>query len=418
MTSIEHWLDHIGSQHNQAIDLTLSRVAEVADKLQLRSSAVPIITVGGTNGKGTTVALLTNILQQSGYNVGTFTSPHVLHFNERIAINHIPASDDNIIQAFEMIEQARGNTTITYFEYSFLAALIIFKTHPLDVMILEVGLGGRLDAVNILNADIALITTIDIDHADYLGDTRELIGYEKAGIFRQNKPAICGELPTNSMIDYAKHLSALLEYPYHDFVATLLKNGCWAFRNKHTTYSDLPQPAIPLPNAALALQALTHLPEHFVIPIQAIQKALINTHVPGRFQCFEKNGVKMILDVAHNPHATHYLAQRLQTHCGGKTFAVVSMLADKAIADSIRPLKNTIDHWYFGGLTVTRGLTGEALANIANKLSLRNDHYDSVSMAYHAALSVAQPGDCILVFGSFHTVAAILPLFISSTHNA
>ncbi len=409
---LPQWLSYIESLHNKPIELGLERVNLVAQKLQVTSFQCPVVTVAGTNGKGSSVAFLASIYSAAGLNVGTYTSPHLLRFNERIHIANQAIGDEELLQAFERVEAAREEITLTYFEFATLAALVLFKAAKLDVLVLEVGLGGRLDAVNIIEPDIAIITSIALDHMDWLGDTKEAIGYEKAGIFRLNKPAICGEPdPPTSILQTAQQLSAPLYSVGVDFDFEQDSPTSWYWRYQDTRYTNLPIPHLPLPNAATVLMAIHCLQEILPVSREAMTQGLKQATLAGRFQRFS-DPVETILDVAHNPAAAEYLAKRLSALPKlGTTRAVVSILSDKDMPETLRPLLPLVDIWYVATLDLPRGSTAEKMANCLEKLGV--PAYDtrlteSVMGAYKQALKEADALDRIVVFGSFHTVSPVL----------
>jgi dihydrofolate synthase/folylpolyglutamate synthase len=439
--TLSDWLGYIETLHPKAIALGLDRVREVGEKLQVTHFRCPVITVGGTNGKGSCVAFLQSTLNAAGYQVGSYTSPHLLRFNERICFNGIMVDDAALVEAFQQIEQARAEIPLTYFEFTTLAALWLFQRADLDAIVLEVGLGGRLDAVNIVDADVAVITTVALDHMDWLGDTREAIGYEKAGIFRAGRPAVCGDFdPPATLLQAAAECGAQLYcvgrgFGYElDLKADVLAaapslrasrfcergdpenplgsdKGCsdWSWHCGTTIYQNLPSPHLPLQNAVTALMALHCLSERLPVSRKAIEQGLQQAKLPGRFQEFHQPRW-IILDVAHNPASAQLLAERLVSQpCGGKTYAVASMLGDKDILSSLQPLLPCVDQWFVGGLDVPRGVPAETIANYLQKLGVTAYHtHHTIPAAFDHALQVSQPLDRIVVFGSFHTVAAVL----------
>ncbi len=417
--TLAQWLAWMEAHHPQQIELGLDRAAAVAANLSIDLSSTKVITVGGTNGKGSCVAFLEAILRAAGYRVGAYTSPHLLHYNERVRIDGAAVSDAQLCEAFAAVHTALGDISLTYFEFGTLAALWLFQRAQLDVVILEVGLGGRLDAVNIIDADVAVLTSIDLDHQDWLGPDRESIGAEKAGIFRANKPAICADSnPPQSVVDTAAKLGANFyalgsAFDCAERVGVSEQHAPWHWSSAHlprnAVYSDLPRPTLPLPSAAAALAALHCLP--LVVDAKAIAEGLHAAQLAGRFQRCARGAVEVILDVGHNPHAARWLAQRLaQTQRGGRTLAVFAMMADKDIDGVIAALKDVIDSWYIGALPENP----RAAAVDMLSAKLRTGGVESfmkaatVDAAYERALANAQPGDRVLVFGSFFTVAAVL----------
>ncbi len=408
---LPQWLDYLTSLHPQTIDLGLSRITQVAQTLNLTQTNLPVFTVAGTNGKGSCVALLESMLRAAGYSTGTYTSPHLWRFNERIRINGCEVDDDTLCEHLAIIEKARGEISLTFFEFTTLAALSIFKHAPLDVLVLEVGLGGRLDAVNMLPADCAIVSSVSIDHEEYLGNSREQIALEKAGIFRPTKPAIWGDtdLP-HTVADYAsKH-----EIPLHcqnDAFQYQVEGESWHWQGMSKQYTALPKPApnILLQNAASVIASLSSQ-TLLAVPEEAIRKGLQRCMLPGRYQV-KAGSVTEIYDVAHNPAATALLAERLhiEKHTG-RTHAVLGMLKDKNITASLAPLVEMMDDWYLGSLPGPRGASAAALQQglVAADKSSQATLFDNITAAYKAAMQAAQTGDRVVIFGSFHTVGEVL----------
>jgi dihydrofolate synthase/folylpolyglutamate synthase len=375
--------------------------------------AVPVITVGGTNGKGSTCAMLERILLCAGYRVGLYTSPHLLDYNERVRIDGRPASDEVLCASFDEVEQARADIPLTYFEFGTLAAWQAFSAASVDAVILEVGLGGRLDAVNVFDADCAIVTSIDLDHMDYLGDTREAIGFEKAGIFRAGRPAIVGDArPPQSLLDHAQGIGAELQVLGRNF-GYLAEQGQWTFWSRRGRRGGLAHPAlrgaIQLANASTAIVALESLAERLPVSMQDIRRGLIEVELPGRFQVLPGRPT-VVLDVGHNPQAAGVLADNLASMAfHPETWAVFGMLADKDIAGVVERVKDRIDHWLTASLPGPRGMGGEALAGILANHGIRADAcFASPADAYLAAKERAGENDRIVAFGSFLTVAGVL----------
>lgn len=412
--TLDQWLNWQESLHPSAIDLGLERPGSVLDALGLRHPDYRVITVAGTNGKGSSVAMLESILRAAGYRVGCYTSPHLLRYNERVRIDGTPVDDILLCEAFERIDQARGDTSLTYFEFGTLAAMDIFARAGLDVAVLEVGMGGRLDAANLLDADIALISTIDVDHTAWLGNDREAIGREKAGIFRPQRPAVCSDPnPPLSLLRYAEELHTRLfrvgrEFSYSEGLE------CWGWQGQKGTYDNLPMPALSgrfqLQNAAGVLMVLELLAERLPVSPEQMHRGLRTVSLPGRFQVFP-DVVPTIVDVAHNPQSAEALAENLgATPVSGRTHAVVGMLADKDIPSVLQPMLGVIDHWYPATLDVARGADMALLLKVLAELGQEVDKgYGSVSEALADAVASALPGDRIVVFGSFYTVAGVMP---------
>jgi dihydrofolate synthase / folylpolyglutamate synthase len=408
-THLSEWLNWIKSLHVKQIDLDLSRVSKVAERLGVLKPSYKIITVGGTNGKGSTVAGLETIYLEAGYKVGAFTSPFLIHYNEQIRILGVAVSDDEIKQAFEKIANARQNITLTPFEFTTLAALQIFKDANLDICILEVGLGGRLDAVNIMDADVSIVTSIDIDHAELLGDTREKIAHEKAGIFRSEKPAICGDYnPPVTLIEDAKKIGAQL-YCQNVQFGFELDGFSWNWWSENNRLEKLPQPQLLLQNMSCVLMTVELLQTVLPVKRDAIDSAFRKVKLPARIQVIEGD-VTQIYDVAHNPAAVTLLAKYLNEHpIQGRTNAVFSMLADKDITAVVALMEKPIDEWYVAPLNNERAATTDMLTQ--HFMEARNEDvlwFDSIVDAYRAACRHSKKGDRIVIFGSFHTVSEVL----------
>jgi dihydrofolate synthase/folylpolyglutamate synthase len=407
--TLAQWLTWIEQQHSLEIDLSLERVSQVAERLGVVQFNCPVITVGGTNGKGSTVATLAAIYSAAGYRCGVYTSPHLLQFNERIVIANHQASDMALCEAFAAIETARGNITLTYFEMSTLAALYLFQKANLDVVILEVGMGGRLDAVNIIDSDVAIVTTVALDHTDYLGNTREQIGTEKAGIFRAGKAAIYGDKDAAStVIAAAAATGAVLYLPETDFDYEE-EQETWQWRNRAYEYKQLPKPAVLLFNAALALQAITLLASRLPTTPQAIHQGLATVRVAGRFQVLGDEP-RCIIDVAHNPQSSAMLLQQLQRlGWQGTLHIVFSMLATKDSLASLLPWQHCAAQWYLAPLKDKKATPVEALAANLTALGITAyQKYGTIVDAYDAARNNAALTETVLVFGSFHTVAEVM----------
>ncbi len=410
-TALDDWLRWQETLHPRAIDLGLERARSVLGRLQSQPPAPTVITVGGTNGKGSCVALLEAMLRAAGYRVGAYTSPHLLRYNERIRIDGVAVDDAALCQAFAAIDAARGAISLTYFEFGTLAALRLFRQAGVDVAVLEVGLGGRLDAVNLVDADAALVVSVALDHTDWLGAERDSIGYEKAGIYRPERPAICADPdPPPRLTQYAEAIHARLLCVNRDyqFVRT---GSTWRWQSEARSFEALPLPTLvgdhQLGNAAAALMTLTSLGERLAVPITAIRAGLLQAAPPGRCQSIP-GPVEWILDVAHNPHAAQALADYLRAHpCAGRTWAIIGLLADKDATGIIQALTPVIDAWYAITLNGDRGRSGEQLAALLHAAGARAEAAD-LHQARHAVQTAACPGDRIVVFGSFHTVAPLL----------
>lgn len=407
------WLQYIEALHPKSIAMGLGRINEVKARLNL-TPRFPVITVGGTNGKGSTCAMLERIYHQAGYRVACYTSPHFLRYNERVRIGCREISDSDLLEAFAAVEEARGETPLTYFEFGTLAAVWHFMRHAVDVAILEVGLGGRLDAVNVFDPDCTIVTAVDFDHMDFLGNSRESIGFEKAGIFRKNIPAICGDTnPPDSLINHAETIGATLRRIGRDFSVENGQGG-WTYTAGATEIRDLPIPALTgsfqLENAACVVDALQMMQARLPVSREDMIAGLQMVRLPGRFQrC--GTSPEVILDVAHNPHAAHALAQNLrQLPQSNRTLAVFGMLADKDIAGVIQEVGAQVDAWYLADIPGPRGATAQQLARLIHQYDSECDvrKYPDVVTAYRQACLDAGQNDRIIVFGSFYTVADVM----------
>ncbi|MEA9561359.1 bifunctional tetrahydrofolate synthase/dihydrofolate synthase [Xanthomonas campestris] len=410
--TLSDWLAYIEQQHPQNIAMGLERVREVAARLQIEAPATHVIVVGGTNGKGSTVAFIEAIGRAAGWKVGTYTSPHLLRYNERVRIDGVEASDAQLVAAFAAVEAARGDTALTYFEFGTLAALWLLQQSALELAVLEIGLGGRLDAVNIIDADVAVITTVDIDHTDWLGEDREAIGAEKAGIIRGWNPVVLGEIdPPSSVLRRAYQLGANAIRAGSDYFHEPIDAQHWRWRDVAQTL-ELPMPALQAPvqlaNAAAAIAALQALPVE--VPATAWAQGVAAAQLPGRLQRVASDGVELMLDVGHNPQAARALAQALgQATPAGTTVALYAALADKDVRGVVEALTGCVDQWALAGLEGARGQSAEALrARLQGTAAAQAACHGDVAGALHAVLAEAQPGDRVLVFGSFHTVADAL----------
>ena len=412
------WLAYLEGLHPKSIAMGLDRVRAVHARLGLEL-ACPVVTVGGTNGKGSTCAMSDAILRAAGYSVGVYTSPHLLRYNERVVLDGRAASDAELVEAFDAIEDARTASSppiaLTYFEFGTLAALWLFARAKPDAAILEVGLGGRLDAVNIVDADVAVLASIDLDHQDYLGDTREAIGREKAGIFRAGRPAICGDPdPPRTVIEHASDIGAPLLRIGIDYGATP-EGTQWRYHGPGGPRFGLPYPALrgayQLGNAATVLAALGTLKDRLPVSSGAIRDGLVNVTLAGRFMVLPGRPV-IVLDVAHNPHAARALSDALAgMSFHPSTLAVFGMYADKDIDGVIAAMKPRIDRWHVASLPGPRGAAAAQLQAKLAAAGVAADDIranDDVSEAYRAAAEHARETDRIVVFGSFLTVAAAL----------
>ncbi|GAB3791224.1 bifunctional tetrahydrofolate synthase/dihydrofolate synthase [Dyella agri] len=418
--TLAEWLAYQEHVNPRSIELGLERVRSVWQRMGASAPARRVVTVGGTNGKGSTVALLEAMAQGAGLRVGSFTSPHLLTYNERVRIDGQDADDAALVASFERIEAARGDTPLTYFEYGTLAALDLFARAGLDIAILEVGLGGRLDAVNIVDADVAVVTTVDLDHMDWLGPDRDSIGREKAGIARAGRPAIVGEAdPPTGLLDALAVAGARVERAGVDFFVERHADG-WCWRHRDGTAMDLPAPALAAPvqyaNAAAAIAALHALwidggPLAPQDTYAAVCRGLRHARIAARLQSLGGDP-PLIVDVGHNPQAARALAAWLDAQAPARTHAVYGALADKDVAGVIAALGARIDHWHLAGLdgASPRGLAVDALADILRQTlpQARHDRHADVASALSAAQARAKPGERILAFGSFFVAAAVI----------
>ncbi len=411
--SLDDWLEYISAQHPAAIALGLDRVREVAARMGFASPPV-VITVGGTNGKGSTCAIVERILLEAGYRVGLYTSPHLLRYNERVRLNGEEATDEALTRAFECVEAARGATPLTYFEFGTLAALDAFDDVKVEVAILEVGLGGRLDAVNIVDADVAAVVSVDLDHQAYLGPDRESIGFEKAGIFRASRPAIFGDSnPPERLVEHARAIGADLLLLGRDFRVEA-QDRQWDFIGRKGTHRALPMPALrgrwQLKNAAVALAALDELSARLPVSLGEVKRGLTLVRLPGRLQALPGRP-SIVLDVGHNPHAARALAEGLgDMGFFKKTLGVFAMLGDKDIGGVVDAMRGRIDRWFVAAANVERAAPAQRVAEILAQRGLEGATrtFATVPAALDAARREAGPDDRIVVFGSFHTVAEAL----------
>ncbi|GLS82598.1 bifunctional tetrahydrofolate synthase/dihydrofolate synthase [Paraferrimonas haliotis] len=401
--SINDWLDYLMAVHPKDIDLGLTRVKDVAQRMQLdKFPSSKVITVAGTNGKGSCCAILESVLLQSGYTVGVFSSPHFEHYRERVRFNKSQLEDGRHCEAFNAIEQARGKTSLTFFEFSALGALYLFAQEQPNYIILEVGLGGRLDATNIVDADVAIVTSIALDHVEYLGNTRSSIGREKAGITRKGRPAFVGEpdVPTG-LTDAIKETGADAYFVGKDFEYDE-QDASWQFSLKSIKLEGLVKPNLVLANAATALAALKWLMPN--LDIQTLNKGLALASLPGRMEQL-MSAPTVIADVAHNPHAAEYLAKQLKRYSGrGKRYAIVGMLKDKDVAATLAQLDGCFDHWLLCDLSGPRAASAVELAEQLDDKAI-SSCYANTKEAWRALYPQLSKQDMVIVFGSFYTVA-------------
>jgi len=420
--ALAQWLQRLGTLHPKEMELGLERVAKVANRLQLLPVAQPVVTVGGTNGKGSTVAVLEALLGEAGYCTGAFTSPHLLHFNERIRVAAVDAADTEIVDAFTAIDEARGEVSLTYFEFATLAALYIFKVRAPDIIVLEVGMGGRLDAVNIVDPAVAVITSIDLDHQRWLGASRGAIAREKAGILRRGRPVVIADPdPPPELVRCVTDVAASPAlYLGREFTVTVAHDQWQAVLRQADggSRSLVPQTcgALLPANICAAVQAALLLEVEF--SDDCLSRALANAAPVGRRQSRQIAGREYVLDVAHNPAAVYKLLEFLSvTHCKGKTICIFSMMADKDIQSIVEATAGHFDAWFLADqpdnkraaraadIAALLGTAGETMISISKNLRL----------AFRRAQSVATAGDRLVVFGSFYTVAAVLPLLDKDT---
>ena len=419
--SLDEWLRRLESLHPKAIDLGLARVKKVFNAINPPGIEPFTITVAGTNGKGSCIALLEAILRADGYRIGAYTSPHLLRYNERIRVDGTLVSDGLICESFQRINDARANTSLSYFEFGTLAALDIFSRAEIDVQLLEVGLGGRLDAVNIVDPDVALITTIAIDHSDWLGESREAISLEKAGIFREKLPAVMGDPnPPQSMLQRARTQQVRLSRLGAHFGFEPAETG-WHWYGSGGTFRALPYPALQgehqLQNAAAVLETLALVADERPVSEAAIRRGLTSAQLPGRFQTIPGE-VPVLLDVAHNPQAAEALALQLRARFPERRIvAVFSIMRDKDIRGVIAQLKPLVDHWYIAPLAIARCAADAQIARAFSDCTIDavSHGFDDFSSAFSAATHDAGEDGIIVIFGSFFLIAEYLSNYGSKT---
>ncbi|MCS3903746.1 dihydrofolate synthase/folylpolyglutamate synthase [Methylohalomonas lacus] len=414
--TLDEWLKWQESLHATEIELGLERCRQVADRLGLLKPPYTVVSVAGTNGKGSSVGMLDSILRKSGYRVGCYTSPHLIRYNERIHIDGEEASDTALCRAFERINDARGDISLTYFEFGTLAALELCREAGVDIAVLEVGLGGRLDAVNVLDADCALVTAIDLDHQNYLGDTRELIAVEKAGIYRPGRPAVCSDpQPPTTLHDYAHRIGAQLSVYGQDFYCERHDDN-WDWHSGVDSWIGLPYPdpfnSCQIQNATGVLMVLHHLRARFPVQPEAVRQGLVGFRLNGRFQVLPGE-FQYVLDVAHNAHAARMLLDNLrQLPCTGRTHVIIGMLRDKDRSGVFKVLNEVADSWHTISLTNSRGTAAEVLTRELESLDTGKpiSSHDDMAAALAAVRAQAAAADRVLITGSFLTVGAALRL--------
>jgi dihydrofolate synthase/folylpolyglutamate synthase len=417
MSSLEQWLAYQTQVHPQAIDLGLDRLKQVLDRLGWRPPKVPVITVAGTNGKGSVSGYCASIMAAAGYRVGTFTSPHLRDYRERIRVHDRWVSAQELVSAFERIEAARGQVGLTFFEFNTLAALLVFEAAKLDAWVLEIGMGGRLDAVNVVDPDVAVVVSIGLDHQEYLGATLEAIAREKAGIFRRGRPAVLGSPDMPVVVeDTARGIGAALKRPGSEYTY-IREDAAWQYRGSRWNLPHLPAPALvgdtQYANAATALAALEEIDTRLPISAAAVAQGLERVRLVARFQVIapaRSGAPTWILDVAHNPAAARVLAGNLRDlPSAGRTLAVCGILTDKDAAGVAAELRDCVDVWWCVSTEGERGRSGSALAETVRlEVAAPVQAADSTPAGCAAALAHANPSDRILVFGSFHTVGPAL----------
>ncbi|WP_040645778.1 bifunctional tetrahydrofolate synthase/dihydrofolate synthase [Pseudoalteromonas rubra] len=409
-STLNDWLCYLEQLHPANIAMGLERVAQAANNIDLLNSSSKIILIGGTNGKGTTARCLEAMLLAQGYSVGTYASPHLIHYNERVRINGKTLPDQSHVDAFYALDQGRGEVELTFFEYGTLGALWLFKQHAVDYVLLEVGLGGRFDATNIVTPYASVITTIDLDHKEYLGDTRELVGYDKAGIFRTDTPAIVGDLEIpHTVTDYGEEINAELILSKRDFHFTPLPDGLrWQYGEYDLT---LAQPAIPAQNVATALTVLARL--NLLPDAELVKQTLAELQVEGRFMQLSQQPL-IYTDVAHNPESARYLRTQLMRlkNQGFKIHALVAMLADKDKASVIDALSDVVEKWSCASLEGPRGEHAEQLLTLLPAAHCEHSQvFPSVDSALQSLLPQQHQDTALIIFGSFVTVAAAMQYF-------
>ncbi len=414
--NLKDWLSWQEGLHFTSIELGLDRCKEVADRLNILNPDFTLISVAGTNGKGSSVTMLSNILKSAGYKVGTYMSPHLIRYNERIRINGEEIDDQSLCEAFKRIDCARDDISLTFFEFGTLAAIDIFIRQGVDIAVMEVGLGGRLDAVNILDADVALVTSIALDHQDWLGDTRDLIAREKAGICRSNRPAVCSDQnPPESLIEYTNEINADLFLLNRDY-SFEQRSDDWSWNSKKTGYESLPRPcehsSYQMLNASGVMMALHCLPEKFEITEASIRQGLEQFELAGRFQKIEGD-VDIFMDVAHNEQAATTLSKNLsELECKGSTHIVIGMLSDKDHTAVFRELDKVADSWRIVELDSPRATDTQILIDELNKLGTDKPFttFSDMATAIEDVQQQAVPGDRIIITGSFITVGAAISI--------
>lgn len=414
--TLDGWLAALEQLHPKPIELGLTRVYSVAQQMGLLQLPCPLITVAGTNGKGSTVSYLDAVYRAAGYRVCCQFSPHMLRFNERIRLHGQDASDAQILEAFSAIEVGREDVSLTYFEYTVLAAVWLYLRAKPDVIILEVGLGGRLDACNIWDCDAAIITNISVDHQRWLGDSREAIGGEKAAVARKNKPAIVGDInPPASLLNTLGEIGADVRLITREFsIVPSAKH--WTYKSD-TEDLELPRPTLAgewqLTNAACAVSAVRALEHSLPVKKQALAQGLQEAHIAGRFQSGRVDGVAVVMDVGHNPDAARQLATQLKaSQTSGRVLAVSAVMADKDLGGMLACLDGCFDGWYLGGLAIERAMSPhDYRTQLEKHTQVPSQCFDTLDQAFDSAIAAAEDSDRVVVFGSFYTVAELIARF-------
>ncbi len=414
--TLDQWVEYIQTLHFREIELSLERVRSVFMRMYPNGLPYKVVTLSGTNGKGSTAEIIASIYREAGYQVGKFTSPHLVHFNERFNLNGASVDDKSLLAAFESVEASRQDTPITFFEYGTLLAIELFASKGIQVAVMEVGLGGRLDSVNILDADISIVTSVSIDHTSWLGNTIEEIAYEKVGIARSEKPLVLGlSTPPKNMLDYALELGSLVSVIGQDFTYHHAGGDDWDWSDQAgNVLTGLPLPygqaGVQLSNCCLALRAVQLMSEQLMVSDSEIYQGIEKAIILGRCQIVKRDPT-IVLDVSHNENSVSRLAHFIQTIIkpSGRMIAVCGMLKDKQIKASLQQINPSIDQWYVASIHNERGASSSDMAESVSELGARNvEQYDHVENAYDAALATLTTDDCLVVFGSFHIVGDIL----------
>ncbi len=421
-SNLQEWLDWQQTLHPQNIDFKLERIKSVYKKLNIKNIAGKVIIVAGTNGKGSTVAILESILFENKYSVGTFTSPHIKRYNERIKINKEEVTSAELIESFKIIDKLRGETTLTYFEFATLTAFYLFSKRDLDYVVLEVGLGGRLDATNIIDSNLSIITSIGIDHTEFLGTTIDSIAMEKAGVMRPFSPCIYADHnPPSVLLSYAKKNGSNFLYNQNDFFTKILKDT-WTW--KSNLGKELVLPLLPLRgdfqynHAAAALQALEIMEPSIIEDIELLNKGIDNIALIGRYQMISSEP-EIIIDVAHNADSAEKLMDNLNREPKKNTLAVVGILKDKDVYSLVKPMINKVDKWYCGTINSERGMNSDEIKTRMSSAINHNDieTFDSINQACMQAIKSLSKGDRLIVYGSFYTVSEFLDYYESICDN-